>query len=107
MILKDDQGNVWKTGLKLDYTPKMIPIKNQLGINTHITAIGCGRKHYAMVNQDNQLLVWGNVFKAKSDKQISGFNIYYGDTLFENGKCKNLSMKYGLFGVVVDNKGIV
>lgn len=103
-MLKDEDGNVYKTGLKLDYTPKKINLENNESISTNVNAIGCGRKHYALVNDNNQLLVWGNVFKEKSDKSIDGFNIYYGDSLFNGGRCTNLSMKYGLFGVVAKDK---
>lgn len=103
-MLKDEDGKMWKTGLKLDYTPKMVKLDNEENINTTIRAFGCGRKHYAMVNEDNQLFVWGNVLSGKSEVTIDGFNLYYGDTLFEGGKCTNLSMKYGLFGVVTDGK---
>lgn len=39
MILKDVEGNVWKTGLKLDYNPKKIVLANDKGFGTDITAI--------------------------------------------------------------------
>lgn len=100
MMMKDENGDIWVTGLKLDYTPRKLKLENDKGISKSIRALACGRKHYVMVNEDNQLLIWGNVFKEKSDITIDGYNVYYGDTLFENGKCINLSMKYGLFGVV-------
>lgn len=103
MMMKDEQGRLWKTGLKLDYNPKVVNLESNSDYDKEISAFACGRKHYALVNKHNQLLIWGNVLSAKSDVTIDGFNLYYGDSLFEGGKCKNLSMKYGLFGVVVDD----
>lgn len=103
MMLKDSEGNVWKTGLKLDYQPKMINIPDDSLFKKSVIALGCGRKHYCILNENNQLLVWGNVFKDSSDVTIDGFNMYFGDTLFSGEKCIDLSMKYGLFGVVTDD----
>jgi alpha-tubulin suppressor-like RCC1 family protein len=31
-----------------------------------ITNLACGRKHYVILNKNNQLLVWGSVFKEKA-----------------------------------------
>lgn len=45
-LFKDDEGIMWKTGLRLDYTPKMINLENEDGISTNITTFGCGTKHY-------------------------------------------------------------
>ena len=41
-----------------------------------------------IVTNDNNLVVWGNVFKEKpEDVSIysEGFSHYYGDTLFDGG----------------------
>lgn len=64
----------------------------------------CGRKHYVILNKNNQLLVWGNVFKEKPQAEIEGFGLYFGDSLFDGGKVRELSMKYGIFGALVEHK---
>jgi len=48
-------------------------------------------------------MVWGNVFKEKPVSETNGFGLYYGDSLFENNKIRELSMKYSIFGALVDN----
>ena len=40
------------------------------------------------------MLVWGNVFKEKPQKESEGFGLYFADSLFDGGKVKELSMKY-------------
>jgi hypothetical protein len=48
-------------------------------------------------------MVWGNVFKEKPVTDADGFGLYYGDTLFNQGKIKNLSLKYSIFGALVEH----
>jgi len=48
-------------------------------------------------------MVWGNVFKEKAVAETNGFGLYYGDSLFEGHKIRELSMKYSIFGALVDN----
>ena len=102
-LFKDTDGDIWKTGLKLDYTPKKIDLTNDIGVNTNIGVIGCGTKHYCLVNKENQMLVWGNMFSNKSNIDINGFKLYEGDTLFNEGKVRDMSIKYSLFGVVTEH----
>jgi alpha-tubulin suppressor-like RCC1 family protein len=104
MLMKDEDGGVWKTGLKLDYNPKLINLDSDLDINKNITTIGCGQNHYCLVNQDNQLLVWGKLFTEKSDISVDGFKIYDGDSLFNKGRIIDMSVKYNFFGVVTENE---
>jgi len=69
-----------------------------------VTQLSCGRKHYVVLNKNNQLMVWGNVFKEKAQLEKEGFGLYFGDSLFEGGKIKELSMKYSIFGALVEHK---
>jgi alpha-tubulin suppressor-like RCC1 family protein len=103
MLLKDENGAVWRTGLKLHYSPKIINLDSELDINKNITTLGCGQNHYCLVNEDNQLLVWGKFFNDKSDIIVDGFKIYDGDSLFNKGRVTNMSVKYNFFGVVTEN----
>jgi alpha-tubulin suppressor-like RCC1 family protein len=68
-----------------------------------VKMIGCGRKHYIIVTKDNNLLVWGNVFKEGKTEHTEGFDLYYGDTLFADGKIEQLEVKYSIFGALVKN----
>lgn len=104
MLLKDDEGKIWKTGLKLDYNPKVINLEQHKDLSHNIQLMATGRKHHVLVNEHNQLFIWGNVIKEKSSTYVDGFNLYYGDSLFNEEKIVSLSMKYGLFGAITVNK---
>ena len=65
--------------------------------------MACGRKHYILVTKDNNIMVWGNVFKDKSDEHSEGFSFHYGDSIFDDGKVNALEAKYGIFGALVEN----
>jgi len=65
--------------------------------------MGCGRRHYILVTKDNNLLVWGGVFKEKVELQSEGFSFHYGDSLFEGGKITDLEVRYGIFGALVQH----
>ena len=48
---------------------------------------------------------WGSIFKENSETMHEGFDQYYTrDYMFNGGKVKQLSMKYDLFGAVVENE---
>lgn len=102
MLIQSDKGDIYKTGLKLDYSPKKISLPEEFEGDT-IRGLTCGRRHYALWNQNNQMLVWGNVLKEKAQKEVDGFGLYFGDSLFEGGRIKQLSMKYGIFGALVEH----
>lgn len=65
MLIQDDDLNIYKTGLKLDYVPKQIDIFNESFTKESVTQLTCGRKHYVVLNNENKMMVWGNVFKEK------------------------------------------
>ena len=52
--------------------------------------MGCGRKHYIIVTDDDNLLVWGNVLKDKSELNSEGFHLHYGEQLFDGGSIKDI-----------------
>lgn len=65
MIIQDVDLNIYKVGLKLDYYPKMVNIFNDEFKKEDVTQLSCGRKHYVVLNKENKLMVWGNIFKEK------------------------------------------
>ena len=104
MLFQDENGGIYKTGLKLNYTPKKIALMEEFSDPNSIAGMTSGRRHYVVWNQNNQLMVWGGVFKEKAEKECDGFGLYYGSSLFEGGKIKQLSMKYGIFGALVEQQ---
>ena len=102
-MLLDEDDYVYKVGLKMDYVPKKMNFFNDFP-KEDITLMACGRKHYIIINKNNNLMVWGNVYKEKCVKESEGFGLYFGNDLFDNGNIKYLSMKYGIFGALVEHK---
>ena len=47
--------------------------------------------------------MWGNVFKEKPQGERDGFGLYYGNELFNGGKIKDISMKYQIFGALIED----
>ena len=52
MIIMDDNNDIYKTGNKLDYTPKKLEFFDEFD-KSSIIKITCGRKHYAVLNKNN------------------------------------------------------
>lgn len=104
MLLVDENSNIYKTGLKLDYSPKQVNIFSEEFPKEQVAELACGRRHYVVRSSDNKLMVWGNVFKEKPAKEQDGFGLYFGNQLFEEGKVLQLSMKYSIFGALVEHK---
>ncbi len=69
----------------MNYEPKKLNFDKDILDKNNIKLLGCGRKHYVIVTNDNNLLIWGNVIKDESNKQSEGYFLYNGDSLFENG----------------------
>lgn len=65
--------------------------------------IYAGKKHYTVVNKNNQLLSFGDLLKSKQKQEdIAGYDVFFGDSLFGGQKLKYLSAKYGVFGAIVE-----
>ena len=90
--------------MRINYTPRQFKFSPDLLDITNVRLMGCGRKHYIIVTNDNNLLTWGKVFKEKNtdiSQQTEGFSFYYGDSLFNGSKITQLEVKYSIFGVLV------
>lgn len=53
MIVQDDELNIYKTGLKLDYSAKQINIFSDDFKKEDVKQLSCGRKHYVVLNNHN------------------------------------------------------
>jgi hypothetical protein len=49
------------------------------------------------------MLVWGSVLKEAPTSRTDGFGLHYGESLFEGGKIRDISMKYGIFGALIEH----
>lgn len=52
MMIIDDENSVYKTGLKLDYSPKKMNFFEDFP-KEDITQVACGRKHYVILNKNS------------------------------------------------------
>jgi alpha-tubulin suppressor-like RCC1 family protein len=52
----------------LNYEPKKLNFDKDILDKNNIKLLGCGRKHYVIVTNDNNMLIWGNVIKDESNK---------------------------------------
>jgi alpha-tubulin suppressor-like RCC1 family protein len=62
----------------LNFDPEVLDVKN-------VRQLACGRKHFIVLTNDNNLLVWGDVLKDKSEFNSEGFHLHFGDKLFDDG----------------------
>ena len=102
MLIRDSEDRVFKTGLKIDWSPKMVAL-NEEKIEGKIKQMTCGRNHYVLLDSKNQLHVFGKVLKEKAEEEYDGFGIYDGNDLFDDGEVIDLQMKYETFGALVKN----
>ena len=52
MLIRDAEDRIYKTGLKIDYTPKAIDLPEEFS-KEDITQITCGRRHFVLLNKNN------------------------------------------------------
>ena len=53
MMAKDSKGRVYKTGLKIDYTPKLINFNKER--MHHVKSLACGMRYYAVLDDENNI----------------------------------------------------
>lgn len=86
MIIKDDENNIYLSGLKLHYTPKQLNFDPEIIDKDKIDLIACGVKHFVMTSTDYKIMTWGRVFKEKNnDDHTEGFEVHNQDSLFDDG----------------------
>lgn len=52
MIIQDSDNNLYKTGLKLDYSPKKVNLSENFKAD-QLEHLACGRRHYVAMNKKN------------------------------------------------------
>ena len=104
MLIRDTEDRVFKTGLKIDWNPRMC-VLNKDRIEGKIQMMTSGKNHYTLLDSKNQLHVFGGttILKEKAEEEYDGFGIYSGYDLFDDGEVIDLSMKYETFGALVKN----
>lgn len=102
MMAQDTKGRVYKTGLKIDYVPKLIEFNRERMPKAKILA--CGMRYYAVIDYENNIHCFGKIFKDKAKEEFDGFGIYDAEKIFDQGKVLDLQMKYEVLGALVQDK---
>ena len=102
MLARDSENRIYKTGLKIDYIPKLVRFDAEALPRESTYQLACGRKHYAVLDKtENVVHAFGQVFKQLPEEEVDGFGMFDCDKLFEDGKVEDLAMKYEIFGALV------
>lgn len=103
MLIKDSEGNLWKTGLKLDYTPTKI----ELSIQNKPKQFFSGRSFYCMIDNQNNVYQWGNLFNRKSTEDKGDemdMVLIKSKEIFGDLEIKEISSKFTLSGALLKEK---
>ena len=101
MMIRDVNDGIYQVGLRLHYEPKKLMFDPAVLDTSQIKMMACGRKHYIIVTDSNDMLIWGNVIKGESQVDTEGYSLYSGDTLFDEGTIEQLEVRYSIFGAIV------
>lgn len=74
-MIQDEDNDIHLVGLKLHYLPKKLEFNKELVDINNTRFIACGKKHFVIVNEENNMLVWGNILKdskAEDKPETSG-----------------------------------
>lgn len=82
MLIKDSANRIYKTGLKIDYVPKLVNFNKERLPGEDIKAIAAGTAHYVVLDKSNNLHCYGKVIGEKAEEEYDGFGVFDGDQLF-------------------------
>ncbi len=111
MIMKDESGKIFRTGLKLNYTPAEMKLPKEFKFGK-IQKIFCGRKHYTLLDgiisgsiiggvDSNNLLWWGSFISKGHEEGMTKLRMLNGTEIF-NGKILDMSTKYSVYAAVIE-----
>lgn len=102
MLACDSKGRVYKTGLKIDFLPKMINFNPDLLPLDCEKYLACSERQFIVLDKTNEKVhASKGVFANKSATEHEGFFVYDTKEIFNEGKVQSLSMKYDCFGAIV------
>lgn len=87
MLIQDKNNDIYQVGLRLHYEPKKLMFDPAVLDTNSVKMLACGRKHYIIVTDSNDLLIWGSVVSGdtKPSKTSEGYSLYSGEELFDGG----------------------
>lgn len=101
MMALDSKGRVYKTGLKIDYTPKLINFNPERMVKAKTLA--CGMRYYAVIDHENNIHTFGRIFKQQAAEQYDGFEVHDVEQVFGSCKLLDIQMRYEALGALVED----
>ena len=85
MMIQDINNDIYQVGLRLHYEPKKLMFDPAVLDTNAVKMLACGRKHYIIVTNSNDLLIWGSVISGDSKATASseGYSLHSGEELGE------------------------
>ena len=106
MLVMDSNDRFFKTGLKIDWAPKMCNVNSER-IEDGVRQLAAGKSHYTILDNKNKLHVYGSqtILKEKAEDEFDhdGFKVFQGEDIFDDGQVLDLQMKYEVLGALVKN----
>lgn len=99
MMLKDQNGILYKTGWRLHYTLKRIEMSTQVQTDYFF----CGNSFFCMIDNQKNIYQWGNLFKPKFAEKTDYDMLKINAELFEGKKVLSISGKFKSCGAIVLN----
>lgn len=85
-MIQDVNNGIYQVGLKLHYEPKKLMFDPEVLDVNSVKMFACGRKHYIIVTDTDDLLIWGSVISGNSSNaQSEGYSLHSGEDLFDGG----------------------
>ena len=102
MLAIDSENRIYKTGLKIDFVPKLINFNEELLPKVADKYLACSERQYIVLDKTNEKIhATKGVFAQKSATDHEAFYVYSTKELFNEGRVESLSMKYDCFGAIV------
>ena len=93
MLVMDSNNRFFKTGLKIDWAPRMCNVNNER-IEDGVRQLAAGKSHYTILDNKNKLHVYGSqtILKEKAEDEFDhdGFKVFQGEDLFDDGQVLDL-----------------
>lgn len=97
MMMLDDSSLLHKTGWRIDYVPSIFQISKIVKPKLFF----CGNSYYCMIDSENKIFQWGNLFKQSSTEKTDLDMLMVKEDLFEKKEIIMISGKFKLCGALV------
>lgn len=99
MMIKSEDGIIYKTGWRIDYNMSEYKISRKIKTKLFF----CGNSYYCIIDEDNKIYQWGNLFKDNKAELIEDMNKINSDNLnlFDKREIQSISGKFRVCGAIV------